>query len=93
MTFLVIGFVEEIVSVPLAALTRFAKPESHAEKILSIVAAIILPPQRAGTQVPRVAERSLVVKTALVKSEIDPVIPNAVKYQAFCHDITILSEI
>jgi hypothetical protein len=41
-------------SLPPAALTRFAKPESHAEKILSIVAVIILPPQGAGTQVPRV---------------------------------------
>ena len=96
MTFSVIVFVDEIVLVPLATacgLTRFAKPESHAEKILSLVAVIILPAHRAGTQIPRAAGRGLVMKTALVKSEIDSVIPDAVKYQAFCHDDTILSEI
>ncbi len=31
--------------------------------------------------------------TLLVKSEIDPVIPDAVKYQAFYHDVRILPEI
>jgi len=31
------------VSLTLVAPTRFAKPESHAEKILSLVAVIILP--------------------------------------------------
>jgi hypothetical protein len=80
-------------SLTLVILTRFAKPESHAEKILSLVAVITLPAHRAGTQIPRAAGRGLVMKTALVKSEIDSVIPDAVKYQAFCHDETILSEI
>ena len=80
-------------SLPLAVLTRFAKPESHAEKILSLVAVIILPAHGAGTQIPRAAGRGIVMKTTLVKSEIDSVIPDAVKYQAFCHDETILSEI
>ena len=80
-------------SLSLAVLTRFAKPESHAEKILSLVAEIILAAQRAVTQITRAAGRSLVMKTALVKSEIDSAIPDAVKYQAFCHDETILSEI
>lgn len=80
-------------SLTLAVLTRFAKPESYAKKILPLVAEIILPAQRSGTQIPRAAGRGLVMKTALVKSEIDSVIPDAVKYQAFCHDETILSEI
>jgi hypothetical protein len=80
-------------SLTLAVLTRFAKPESYAEKILSLVAVIILPAHRAGTQIPRASGRGLVMKTALVKSEIDSIIADSVKYQAFCHDETILSEI